>query len=91
MTRNNKNASKLKKKIILANQLNFFLLGHSVVSYGCDLGQKMASGCNRGLTDGRTDRRMDGWTARRIDGWMDGLIDGRTDIVRCRLACCVLK
>ena len=38
-----------KKKIILANQLNFFLLGHSVVSYGCDLGQKMASGCNRGL------------------------------------------
>ena len=46
MTRNNKNASKLKKKNILANQLNFFLLGHSVVSYGCDLGQKMASGCN---------------------------------------------
>ena len=50
MTRNDKNASKLKKKIILANQLNFFLLGHSVVSYGCDLGQKMASGCNRGLS-----------------------------------------
>ena len=75
MTRNNKNASKLKKKIILANQLNFFLLGHSVVSYGCDLGQKMASGCNRGLTDGRTDGWMDG----RTDGQTDGQTDGWTD------------
>ena len=75
MTRNNKNASKLKKKIILANQLNFFLLGHSVVSYGCDLGQKMASGCNRRLTD----RRMDGRTNGQTDGWTDGRTDRWTD------------
>ena len=53
-----------KKKIILANQLNFFLLGHSVVSYGCDLGQKMAIG---GCLERKNDqKKIKKWTIPNI-------------------------
>ena len=49
MTKNDINASKSKKIDYFGKSTQFFLLVHTVVSYGIDLGQGMASGCDRGL------------------------------------------
>ena len=49
MTENDKNASKFKKIDYFGKSTQFFLLVHTVVSYGIGLGQGMASGCDRGL------------------------------------------
>ena len=49
MTENDKNASKFKKIDYFGKSAQFFLLVHTVVSYGIGLGQGMASGCDRGL------------------------------------------
>ena len=49
MTKIDKNASKFKKIDYFGKSTQFFLLVHTVVSYGIDLGQGMASGCDMEL------------------------------------------